>query len=136
MVASRSGLGLNNDGDTVLLYGADSVLIDSVVYNAGWHSANVPDPAGRSLERYHPQLAGTDPRNWGTCVDPSGQRRGERTASLLSALPSDATLVCAPDPFSPDADGHEDATVVRYRLPLRSSLDPHPDLRYPGTVRA
>ena len=121
-VVSRTGLGLNNDGDAVLLFGADSLLIDSVVYSVGWHSANIPDPAGRSLERYHPQLAGTDPRNWGTCVDPSGSTPARTNSILLSALPSEATLVCAPDPFSPDGDGHEDATVVRYRLPLVSSL--------------
>jgi hypothetical protein len=122
MVAGRSGLGLNNEGDTVLLFGADSVLIDSVVYSAGWHSANVPDPTGRSLERYHPLLAGTDPRNWGTCVDPGGSTPGRVNSIVLSAMPSDAMLVCAPDPFSPDGDGYEDVTVLRYRMPLRSAL--------------
>jgi hypothetical protein len=122
MVASRSGLGLNNDGDTVLLYGADSVLIDSVVYSAGWHSAIISDPSGRSLERYHPGLSGTDPRNWGTCVDPAGSTPGRTNSILLSTMPSDATLACAPDPFSPDGDGSEDVTVLRYRMPLRSSL--------------
>jgi hypothetical protein len=41
---------------------------------------------------------------------------------VLSAMPSDAMLVCAPDPFSPDGDGYEDVTVLRYRMPLRSAL--------------
>jgi hypothetical protein len=119
---SRSGLGLNNDGDTVLLYSADSLLIDSVAYSAAWHSATVDDPAGRSLERYHPQLASGDPRNWGSCVDPSGSTPGRANSIIVTATPSDASLVCAPDPFSPDADGRDDATVVRFRLPVRSSL--------------
>ncbi len=119
---STSGLGLNNDGDTVLLYSADSVLIDSVSYASAWHSAAVDDPAGRSLERYDPHLASGDPRNWGTCVDPSGGTPGRANSIRVTAPASDASLVCAPDPFSPDADGRDDVTVLRYRLPVRSSL--------------
>ena len=119
---SRSGLGLNNDGDTVLLYSADSVLIDSVSYSSAWHSAAVDDPAGRSLERYDPHLASGDPRSWGTCVDPSGGTPGRANSIRVTVPPSDASLICAPDPFSPDADGRDDVTVLRYRLPVRSSL--------------
>jgi hypothetical protein len=121
-VVGKSGLGLNNDADTLLLYGADSVLIDSVVYRASWHSATVPDPSGRSLERFHPLLAGNDPGNWGTCVDPSGSTPGKSNSILLRAPVMEAALACAPDPFSPDADGRDDATLVRYRLPMRSGL--------------
>jgi hypothetical protein len=121
-VVGRSGLGLNNDADTLLLCGADSVLIDSVVYHASWHSATVPDPSGRSLERYHPLLAGSEPGNWGTCVDPSGATPGRSNSILLRAPVSGAALACTPDPFSPDADGHDDATLVRYHLPMRSAL--------------
>ncbi len=119
---SGTGLGLNNDGDTVLLYSADSVLIDSVAYAPSWHSATVDDPAGRSLERYDPRLASGDARNWGTCVDPSGGTAGRANSILITPSVSAASLVCAPDPFSPDADGRDDVTVVRYRLPARSSL--------------
>lgn len=119
---SRSGLGLNNDGDSVLLYSADSVLIDSVGYTSGWHSATVDDPAGRSLERYDPRLASGDPRSWGTSVDPSGNTAGRANSIQVIPPVSGASLVCAPDPFSPDADGRDDVTVVRYRLPARSSL--------------
>ena len=122
MIVSKTGLGLNNDADTVLLYGADTVLVDSVVYHAAWHSATVPDPAGRSLERYQPQLASGDPRSWGTCVDPAGSTPGRPNSILLRAPRAGAMLACAPDPFSPDADGYDDVTIVRYELPGRSSL--------------
>jgi hypothetical protein len=121
-IVSHSGLGLNNDGDSVFLYSADSLLIDSVAYAASWHSATVDDPAGRSLERYAPDLASGDPKNWGTCVDPSGSTPGRVNSIIVTAAMSDASLACAPDPFSPDADGRDDATVIRFRLPVRSSL--------------
>lgn len=122
VTVSRTGLGLNNDGDTVLLYSADSVLIDSVAYASGWHSATVDDPAGRSLERYDPRLSSSDPRSWGTCVDPSGSTAGRANSILIIPPVPGASLVCAPDPFSPDADGRDDVTIVRYRLPARSSM--------------
>lgn len=121
-IAARSGLGLDNDGDAVYLYAPDSVLVDSVVFSAVWHSANIPDPSGRSLERYHPLLPGADPRSWGTSVDPAGATPGRPNSILLAGLPPATLLACAPDPFSPDGDGHDDATVIRFRLPVRSAL--------------
>ena len=121
-VANSTGLGLNNEGDAVILRGPDGGVLDSVAYAAEWHSANIPDPSGRSLEKYHPDLTGSDPRNWGTCVHPSGGTPGRTNSIALSDMPGEAALTCAPDPFSPDGDGFNDATVVRYRLPLRSAL--------------
>jgi hypothetical protein len=121
-VANTTGLGLNNESDAVILHGPDGSVLDSVAYTAAWHSANIPDPSGRSLEKYHPDMSGSDPRNWGTCVHPSGGTPGRTNSIALYDMPGEATLTCAPDPFSPDGDGFNDATVVRYRLPLRSSL--------------
>jgi hypothetical protein len=121
-VANTTGLGLNNEGDAVILRGPDGGVLDSVAYAAVWHSANIPDPSGRSLEKYHPDLSGSDPRSWGTCVHSSGGTPGRANRIVLSDMPREAALTCAPDPFSPDGDGFNDATVVRYRLSLRSAL--------------
>jgi flagellar hook assembly protein FlgD len=33
-----------------------------------------------------------------------------------------AALSCSPNPFSPDGDGHEDATIVSYRLPATTGM--------------
>ena len=121
-VVNNTGLGLNNEGDVVILHGPDGSILDSVPYASSWHSPNIADPAGRSLEKYSPRLPGTDPHNWGTCVHPSGGTPGSQNSILVTVLPQNATLTCAPDPFSPDGDGFDDVTVVRYQLPLRSSL--------------
>lgn len=121
-VVNSTGLGLNNEGDLLILQGPDGSTLDSVPYASAWHSPNISDPAGRSLEKYSPQLAGTEPHNWGTCVHPSGGTPGCQNSILITSLPQSATLTCAPDPFSPDGDGVDDATIVRYQLPLRSAL--------------
>ncbi len=121
-VVNRTGLGLNNEGDCVVVYAPDGSMVDSVAYLVSWHSANVPDPAGRSMERYHPHLSGNDPNNWGTSVHGSGGTPGQVNSIAVAVLPGDASLSCMPDPFSPDADGRDDVTVIRYRLPLRSAL--------------
>ena len=121
-VVNNAGLGLNNDGDLVMLHGSDGSILDSVPYASSWHSPIISDPAGRSLEKYSPQLPGTGPHNWGTCVHPSGGTPGWQNSILVAVLPQNATLTCAPDPFSPDGDGFQDVTVVRYQLPLRSAL--------------
>jgi hypothetical protein len=119
---NTTGLGLNNEDDLVVLHGPDGSVLDSVPYASSWHSANIPDPAGRSLEKYLPQLNGSDSHSWGTCVHPSGGTPGQKNSIAVVELQREAALTCAPDPFSPDGDGFDDVTVVRYRLPLRSAL--------------
>ena len=121
-VVNSTGLGLNNDEDCVVLFGPDSGMVDSVAYSSSWHSASVPDPTGRSLERYHADLPGNDPRNWGSCVHPSGGTPGRANSIAVDALPGYAALTSLPDPFSPDGDGRDDVTVIRYQLPMRSAL--------------
>ncbi|MBP1691618.1 MAG: hypothetical protein H6Q32_970, partial [Bacteroidetes bacterium] len=121
-VVNSTGLGLNNDEDCVVLFGPDSGMVDSVAYSSSWHSASVPDPTGRSLERYHADLPGNDPRNWGSCVHPSGGTPGKANSIAVDALPGYAALMSLPDPFSPDGDGRDDVTVIRYQLPMRSAL--------------
>jgi len=116
------GLGLNNDGDILILRSAGDVVLDSLEYAPSFHSPDIPDTRGRSLELVNPALGGAVRTNWGTCVDPSGGTPGVRNSIAVEVLPPAAALQAAPNPFSPDGDGMDDVSVLTYSLPVRSSL--------------
>jgi len=117
-----SGLGLNNDGDALVLRSAGGVMLDSVVYAPSFHTPDITDTKGRSLELISPALDGTVGKNWGTCVDPSGGTPAARNSITVAVFPPSARLAASPNPFSPDGDGVDDVTVLSYSLPVRSSL--------------
>jgi hypothetical protein len=118
----EGGLGLNNEGDAVLLRDGGGWTVDSVAYAPAWHAPGVDDTRGRSLERIHPRLGSNDPHNWSTCTRSAGGTPGERNSIYTASPASSAALVAEPNPFSPDGDGREDFTMIRYRLPQQTAL--------------
>jgi hypothetical protein len=121
-IVGRASLGLNNSSDLVILRDPSGGTIDSVRYSSDWHTPGLSDPTGRSLERIHPALASDDRRTWSSCVDGSGGTPGRVNSVYADFVSSVSALTCIPNPFSPDGDGHEDATIVTYRLPLRRGM--------------
>lgn len=121
VVLHASSLGLNDSGDDVVLHDAAGTIIDSVAYLSSWHNPILADVTGRSLERIRPDLSSNDSRNWTSCTLGAGGTPGRRNSVFVSTLPSGAALTCSPNPFSPDADGFNDVTVVHYLLPLESA---------------
>jgi hypothetical protein len=117
-----SGLGLNNDGDDVILRDAVGRTIDSVSYSSEWHHPDLTDAKGRSLERISPELGSNDRRNWSSSPDPSGGTPGKRNGIYATSIPSAASVSINPNPFSPDGDGFEDFCLIRYNLPLATSV--------------
>jgi hypothetical protein len=123
VVVFRTGhISLNNEGDAVIIRDALGVTVDSVGYSATWHNPDLSDPAGRSLERISPGISSNDPRNWSTCVAPSGGTPGLRNSISIRSVPAASRLSCAPNPFSPDGDGVDDITVIHYEMPLLTSI--------------
>jgi len=123
VVILRGGrLNLNNDGDAVIVCDALGVTIDSVRYSASWHNPDLSDPAGRSLERISSGISSNDQRNWSTSVDPAGGTPCKRDSISVGFLPAASRLSCAPNPFSPDADGIDDVIVIHYEMPLERSI--------------
>jgi len=117
-----SGLGLNNDGDDIILRDALGKTIDSVSYSSSWHHPDVAVTKGRSLERISPEIASNDQRNWSTSPSPLGGTPGKSNGIFTTCLPTAASLSISPNPFSPDGDGFEDFCIVRYGLPLTTSV--------------
>jgi hypothetical protein len=113
---------LNNTSDDFIVYDPSGATIDSVHYSSTWHSFAVIDPSGRSLERISTALSSNDPRNWTTSMAATGGTPGEPNSVATTAVSSRSRLSCAPNPFSPDGDGMDDNAIVRYELPLRTSM--------------
>lgn len=122
-ILNRSGgFSLNNDGDDVVLLDVTGRTIDSVSYSPSWHHPDVTDTKGRSLERINPNLESNDRRNWSTSPVAAGGTPGRANAIYTTSLPSNASISINPNPFSPDGDGFEDFCIIRYSLPLTTSL--------------
>jgi hypothetical protein len=117
-----NGFGLNNDGDDVILRDALGKTIDSVSYSPSWHHPDVSVTKGRSLERINPDLASNDQRNWSTSPSSHGGTPGQPNGIFTTSLPAAASLSMSPNPFSPDGDGFEDFCIIRYNLPLTTSV--------------
>ena len=117
-----SGLGLHNDEDAVVVMAPDGTIMDSVGYSSSWHTKDIPETDGRSLEKIHPALGGRDFRNWGSSVSPYGGTPGLWNSIAVQHLPPAAQLSCAPNPFSPDGDGWDDVVIIRHQMPIRSGL--------------
>ena len=120
-VLGVNSLGLNNDGDDVLLLDHTGSVVDSVSYSPSWHSPGVVDATGRSLERIRPRGRSNDARNWSTCARPVGGTPGRRNSIFADSFSSPGRLSFRPNPFSPDGDGFEDFTVIHYSLPFEVS---------------
>jgi hypothetical protein len=120
-VAGTGSLQLNNDADIIVLRDPLGRAVDSVAYLARWHSPVLADPIGRSLERISASLPSSDARNWGTSVAGSGGTPGCPNSIRGDHVAATSRLVASPNPFSPDGDGHDDHTTIRFEAPRASS---------------
>ena len=115
-----TGLSLPNDGGLVALHAVANVTVDAVTYDPKWNNGGVRDATGVSLERRDPAVASNEPTNWGSSPDPEGGTPGRANALTLTPndpnLPASAGVTAEPSPFSPDGDGMDDVTLLRYRL--------------------
>jgi hypothetical protein len=104
----------NTDGedgfaDDLVLRDSLGIVQDALRYRAG---DGVP---GRSLERLTPD-AGVRGLLWAACKDPAGATPGR--ANSAAGLPRPRLDVqCAPNPFTPDDDGRDDALGITVELP-------------------
>ncbi len=120
----RSSLGLLNGGSLIHLRRRDGAVLDSVFYDPDWHVSGLEDDTGVALERLDPGGPSNDPANWTSSVAVGGGTPGRPNSVRLppGAPPVEAGLEVLPSPFSPDGDGHEDVTAIRYVLGAPASL--------------
>ncbi len=99
--------------DTVALLDEFGTLMDEVTYERRWGGDR-----DVSLERVRPDMPAANAVNWGSSVAPEGSTPGRTNSIHLAAAPSPGKLTVTPNPFTPDGDGENDRTVVRFELPV------------------
>ncbi len=112
LIVAKGLPSLANEEDAVMLINGNGMVVDEVHYTNAWGGAK-----GRSLERINPQVPADERSNWANCVDAKGHTAGMENSVFTSVPPTSVSLAIFPDPFSPDADGHEDTAGISYRLP-------------------
>jgi len=103
---------LNNDGDLIVIRDSRGAPVDQVRYYSSWGGAD-----GRSLERVNPFLDPSQASTWGGCVSDYKSTPGSANSIYIENPASGAEASAEPNPFSPDGDGHQDRTIIFFRLP-------------------
>lgn len=103
---------LNNVGDSLFLWSPVSAVLDRVDYRANWGD----DINGRSLERISLTASSNAQENWGSCVEAIGSTPGRVNSRSQSAPRTTTSLGVSPSPFTPNNDGRDDVTEIRYTI--------------------
>jgi len=114
-VLLNTKLSLTNTGAVIKVSDVLNNNIDSLIYSDKWHNNNLPDTKGYSLERINTSLPSTLPSNWSSSADPLGGTPGKKN-SIYTSNNKETSLSISPNPFSPDGDGWEDFTIIKYKL--------------------
>jgi hypothetical protein len=102
----------NSGGETVRLTNLNDDIIDSVYYDGGFAD-------NRSWERF----IGTEGRSfWGGSFSPNDSSPGKPNSFFYPRAES-IDLSISPNPFSPDADGFEDVTIISFNPPQAKEFD-------------
>ncbi len=103
---------LNNDGDLIVLRDGRGAAADQVRYIPSWGGSD-----GRSLERVNPFLDPSQASSWGGCVSDYRSTPGTANSVYIDRPAAGAEAGAAPNPFSPDGDGHQDRSIIFFSLP-------------------
>jgi hypothetical protein len=114
-VVLNSSVSLSNSGALVRISDVLNKTIDSLFYSPKWHNSNITDTKGYSLERINVTLPSTQPTNWSSSADPLGGTPGKKN-SIFTSNNKETSMSISPNPFSPDGDGWEDFTIIKYKL--------------------
>ncbi|MDP4230453.1 MAG: lamin tail domain-containing protein [Bacteroidota bacterium] len=118
-VLGKSDLKLSADDAMIELVNIDGSIIDSLHYYSSWHSPNVGDHRGISLERKESSAPESGPSSWTSSLDPQGSTPLRKNSFFLdsSVAPSAVDVRISPNPFSPDGDGYHDAADITISIP-------------------
>lgn len=107
----NKSLGLNNDGDVIIIKDAFGNVVDSLQYLGDW----ITPTTYKSIEKISSE-GNNDKQNWRASVSITGGTPGYKN-SIEHDVPAASTenLLISPNPFSPDEDGFEDLSYIIYK---------------------
>ena len=110
IILNTSTLNLGNTGGLIVLSDMHGNVIDSLYYYENKNNRN------KSLEKVTPLADPNSAASWHSCADPLGGTPGKSNSIFSAAPPVSTSIQISPNPFSPDNDGFEDYTEIKYNL--------------------
>ncbi len=106
-----------NDKGTVVIAGSNGAFIDRFDYSEDMHYPLLNYYDGVSLERISFDMPTNDPSNWHSASETCGfGTPGYRNSQYMVADSSITEITVEPEIFSPDNDGYNDVTAIKYRF--------------------
>jgi len=115
LLERSSGLGLNNDGDDLVLVTVDGQIVDSLRYDDAWHLPDLGKTRGLSLERISATAPSTDRRNWSTSASTEGGTPGRPNSIAVPITVASGEIDVTPRAIVP---GRADFVRISWRLPM------------------
>lgn len=121
IVKFSTSLSLNNSGESISISDSLNNIIDEVSYSPSWNNPELEDTKGISLEKLNPVFNANDKKSWSSSANILGGTPGLANSIFTKNIISNSALSIAPNPFSPDGDGFEDFTLIKYKLNMTIS---------------
>jgi hypothetical protein len=103
-------------GGTLALVTSSGLVLDEVVYSAGWQFPLLKNTRGVSLERIDFDKPTQDPENWHSAAETSGfGTPGYRNSEFMQPG-NGQEVTLAYTLFSPDEDGYHDLLFIEYKF--------------------
>ncbi|HUW05398.1 MAG TPA: lamin tail domain-containing protein [Williamwhitmania sp.] len=108
---------MNDDAGTVVLTDTLGERIDEVTYSDKQHYKILASTEGVSLERVNPTLPPDEPSNWQSAAQTVGYATPVAKNSCFRKFDTNTSLLSIdPEIFSPNSDGYNDVTHIRFNL--------------------
>ena len=112
-----------NEAGTVLLASRTVRVIDVFSYNEKMHHPLLKIVKGVSLERISPYRPTSDPNNWHSASQTVGfATPGYPNSMFVADQPKPTEFSVDPELFSPDGDGYQDVTSIRWNFPSEGNV--------------
>lgn len=115
-VFGEGSITLNNNGDSLVVFGPNGDPVDRVDYRSSWGGNT-----GTSLERRSLTAASSDPANWGTSVDVQYSSPGRTNSLSIASQYGSTEISVSRSPFTPNGDGVDDVTEIHFSVDAANS---------------
>lgn len=105
-----------NEKGTVILLDANKRVFDRFDYSEDLHHALIDDKSGVSLEKTDYNIASAQPSNWHSAAASEGYATPGYANSQVMPLNANVSFTIEPEIFTPDGDGIDDVTQLKFKL--------------------